>query len=59
MTKAGDKLLEAAEQMVQSHFCEHRLTLLPRVHTTAAPRFDQYRCQECQTVFWVPIKFHS
>jgi hypothetical protein len=54
-----NKLLEAAEQMVEAHWCDHALVLLPRPCTTAPPRFDQFRCEKCQTIFWVPIKYQS
>jgi uncharacterized OB-fold protein len=59
MTKAGEKLIAAAEQMVAACWCNHELVYLRRLNTTAPQRFDRLSCKKCGTVFYVPIAYRS
>jgi hypothetical protein len=51
-----NKILEAAYEASRFVHCEHELVMLPRLQTTAAPKFDRVVCTKCETVMWLPIK---
>lgn len=54
-----NKIIEGAEQMVEAVWCDHDLTLLTPLITTAPSKFDRLFCSKCKTTFYVPRHLHS
>jgi hypothetical protein len=55
-----NKIIEGAEQMVEAFWCDHDLTLLPPLETTAPSKFDRMACSKCKVTLYVPKRpLHS
>lgn len=51
----ANKIIEAAQQMVEACWCDHELTPLPPLPRFAPPsKFDRMSCAICKVTLYIP-----